>query len=112
MCIRDRHIVVQGGTFLNDAVLRSFELELGVDVVRPTIAGIMGAYGAALAARDQAQASGRQGFSSLLSAQELEHFVHTARSTQCGLCGNHCQLTVNTFGGEGGSTRRFLSGNR
>ncbi len=107
-----QHIVVQGGTFLNDAVLRSFELELGVDVVRPTIAGIMGAYGAALAARDQAQASGRQGLSSLLSAQELEHFVHTARSTQCGLCGNHCQLTVNTFGGEGGSTRRFLSGNR
>ena len=49
-----RHIVVQGGTFLNDAVLRSFELELGAEVIRPTIAGIMGAYGAALYARDQA----------------------------------------------------------
>ena len=98
-----RHIVVQGGTFLNDAVLRSFELELGAEVIRPTIAGIMGAYGAALHARDKALPR-----SSLLSAEELEHFVHTAKSTQCGLCGNRCQLTVNTFG-EG---RRFLSGNR
>ncbi len=98
-----RHIVVQGGTFLNDAVLRSFELELGAEVIRPTIAGIMGAYGAALAARDlHLEKSG------LLAADELEHFQHAAKSSQCGLCGNHCQLTVNTFGGK----RRFISGNR
>ncbi len=98
-----RHIVVQGGTFLNDAVLRSFELELGAEVVRPTIAGIMGAYGAALAARGLHLSR-----SGLLGAQELEHFEHTAKSSQCGLCGNRCQLTVNTFGGK----RRFISGNR
>ena len=98
-----QHIVVQGGTFLNDAVLRSFELELGAEVVRPTIAGIMGAYGAALAARDlHLEKSG------LLTADELERFEHTAKSSQCGLCGNHCHLTVNTFDGK----RRFISGNR
>ena len=68
-----RHIVVQGGTFLNDAVLRSFELELGAEVIRPTIAGIMGAYGAALYARDQA-AQGKigGGRSSILTPEELE----------------------------------------
>ena len=98
-----KHIVVQGGTFLNDAVLRSFELELGAEVIRPTIAGIMGAYGAALAARELGLSR-----SGLLGAGDLEHFVHTAKSTQCGLCGNHCQLTVNTFSGN----RRFISGNR
>lgn len=100
-----QHIVVQGGTFLNDAVLRSFELELGADVVRPTIAGIMGAYGAALYAKDKARPNEISG---LLRGEELREFVHTAKSTQCGLCGNHCQLTVNSFGGD----RRFISGNR
>ena len=101
------HIVVQGGTFLNDAVLRSFELELGREVVRPTIAGIMGAYGAALTARDKA--ARQPGFAGkLLSAEALRDFVHNTKSTQCGLCGNHCHLTVNGFGGG----RKFLSGNR
>ncbi len=104
-----QHIVVQGGTFLNDAVLRSFELELGAEVVRPTIAGIMGAYGAALYARDLVRSGKIQGErSGILTAQELTDFVHTAKSTQCGLCGNHCQLTVNSFGGN----RKFISGNR
>ena len=104
-----QHIVVQGGTFLNDAVLRSFELELGAEVVRPTIAGIMGAYGAALYARDLVRSGKIQGErSGILTAQELTDFVHTAKSTQCGLCGNHCQLTVNSFGGN----RKFRSGNR
>ncbi len=104
-----RHIVVQGGTFLNDAVLRSFELELGTEVVRPTIAGIMGAYGAALWACDAVQRGRISGeVSGLLTTEELANFTHTAKSSQCGLCGNHCQLTINSFGGN----RRFISGNR
>ncbi len=98
-----KHIVVQGGTFLNDAVLRAFEQELGRNVTRPTISGLMGAFGAALAARDAALKS-----SSLLSAADLETFSHTAKPVTCNLCTNHCSLTVNTF--DGG--RRFISGNR
>ena len=98
-----QHIVVQGGTFLNDAVLRAFEQELGRNVTRPTISGLMGAFGAALFARD---AHLQQ--SALLDMQALEHFSHTAKPTTCGLCTNHCSLTVNTF--DGG--RRFISGNR
>ncbi len=98
-----KHIVVQGGTFHNDAVLRAFEQELGRDVTRPTIAGIMGAFGAALAARDLGL-----GQSALLDETALEEFSHTAKPVTCGLCTNHCSLTVNTF--DGG--RRFISGNR
>lgn len=98
-----RHIVVQGGTFLNDAVLRAFEQELGRDVTRPTIAGIMGAFGAALAARDLKLEQ-----SSLLSKTALQSFSHTAKPVTCNLCTNHCSLTVNSF--DGG--RRFISGNR
>ena len=98
-----KHIVVQGGTFLNDAVLRAFEQELGRNVTRPTIAGIMGAFGAALAARDLHLEK-----SALLSPAALEKFTHVARPATCGLCTNHCSLTVNTF--DGG--RRFISGNR
>ncbi len=97
------HIVVQGGTFLNDAVLRAFEQELGRNVTRPTIAGLMGAFGAALAARDL-----HLDHSSLLTADDLAHFTHKARPATCGLCTNHCSLTVNSF--DGG--RRFVSGNR
>ncbi|MDD4714927.1 MAG: acyl-CoA dehydratase activase, partial [Oscillospiraceae bacterium] len=98
-----RHIVVQGGTFLNDAVLRSFEMELGRTVTRPAIAGLMGAFGAALSAKDANLTR-----SSLLSAGELGSFTHAARPANCGLCTNRCSLTVNTF--DGG--RRFISGNR
>jgi predicted CoA-substrate-specific enzyme activase len=98
-----KHIVVQGGTFLNDAVLRSFENELARNVTRPTIAGIMGAFGAALSARDL----GLSG-SSLLNAAALEHFTHSSKPATCNLCTNHCSLTVNLF--DGG--RRFISGNR
>ena len=98
-----RHIVVQGGTFYNDAVLRAFEQELGREVTRPTIAGIMGAFGAALAARNLGLER-----STLLGPKELESFSHTARPVTCNLCTNHCALTVNTF--DGG--RRFISGNR
>ena len=98
-----KHIVVQGGTFLNDAVLRAFEQELGRNVVRPTIAGLMGAFGAALAARDMELER-----SSLLSETALHSFSHSAKPATCGLCTNHCSLTVNQF--DGG--RRFISGNR
>ena len=98
-----KHIVVQGGTFHNDAVLRSFERELEREVTRPTISGIMGAFGAALAARDLHLEQ-----SALLDAKALETFVHTAKPATCGLCTNHCSLTINTF--DGG--RRFVSGNR
>ena len=98
-----RHIVVQGGTFLNDAVLRAFEQELGREVTRPTIAGIMGAFGAALSARDlKLETSG------LLSETALQSFTHAAKPVTCSLCTNHCSLTVNSF--DGG--RRFISGNR
>ena len=98
-----RHIVVQGGTFYNDAVLRAFEQELGRNVTRPTISGIMGAFGAALAARDL-----HLDRSALLSADALNSFSHSAKPVTCNGCTNHCALTVNTF--DGG--RRFISGNR
>ncbi len=98
-----KHIVVQGGTFHNDAVLRAFEQELGREVTRPTIAGIMGAFGAALAARDLGLEQ-----SALLDEKALVDFSHTAKPVTCNLCTNHCSLTVNTF--DGG--RKFISGNR
>ena len=89
-----QHIVVQGGTFLNDAVLRAFELELGRKVTRPTIAGIMGAYGAALAAKDRR--AGPQ--STLLSAGGSGHLhPHAPSPPPASLCTNHCSLTVNTL---------------
>ena len=102
------HIVVQGGTFLNDAVLRSFEQEIGHNVTRPDIAGLMGAYGAAIYGRGIYKASGKEKLSSMLSAKELENFVHESKPIVCQGCTNHCNLTINTFaGGE-----RYISGNR
>ena len=98
-----QNIVVQGGTFLNDAVLRSFELELGRNVTRPTIAGLMGAFGAALTAKDN-----RIEMPSLLHMDDLENFTHTAKPVTCHLCTNHCALTVNKFSGG----RSYISGNR
>ena len=100
-----RHIVVQGGTFYNEAVLRAFEKEMGVDVIRPDIAGLMGAYGAALYGMSHASAGQK---SSLLSREELISFHQETENRVCGLCGNNCQLTINTFA-DGG---RFISGNR
>lgn len=98
-----REIVVQGGTFYNDAVLRSFEREIGREVTRPSIAGLMGAFGAALYAKEQMRER-----SSLSSKTELENFVNTTKEVICGGCTNKCRLTVNTFSGG----RRFISGNR
>src|SRR5699024_3892822 len=96
-----QNVVVQGGTFHNDAILRAFERELGRDVVRPDIAGLMGAYGAALCAM-------RLEKSSILSPEELAKFSHTSRPAVCKGCENRCKLTINTFA-DGG---RFISGNR
>jgi predicted CoA-substrate-specific enzyme activase len=98
-----KKIVVQGGTFLNDAVLRAFEREMGVEVVRPSISALMGAYGAALYAKSRSN-----GKSSVISNDSLSNFVHETKTVNCGGCTNNCLLTINTF--EGG--RRFISGNR
>ncbi len=97
------NIVVQGGTFLNDAVLRSFERELGRNVIRPAIAGLMGAWGAALYA--QAKAGDR---STILSREELKSFRHTSRAAVCHGCTNNCNITVNTFA----DGEKFISGNK
>ena len=96
-------IVVQGGTFLNDAVLRAFEQELGVNVVRPSLSGLMGAYGAALYAAEHVKNG-----TTVLSAEQLKTFKHEVKAASCGLCNNHCQLTINTFGND----RKFIGGNR
>ncbi len=100
-----KNIVVQGGTFLNDAVLRSFEKELGRNVIRPAISGLMGAFGCALYARERVEEDKP---SQLISAQELENFSYTSRSAKCGGCTANCQLNIISFG----QGRRFISGNR
>ena len=102
-----RKIVVQGGTFYNEAVLRAFEKEMGVEVIRPDIAGLMGAYGAALFGLRQCRKNG-QTTSAMMSEEELESFDQKVVSVKCGGCGNHCQLTVNTFA----DGRKYISGNR
>ena len=98
-----RHIVVQGGTFLNDAVLRSFEQELGCDVVRPQVSELMGAFGAALYAMEHHKAE-----TSLVNAEQLAAFRHKAIASVCKGCNNRCPLTINTF--SDGS--RYISGNK
>lgn len=100
-----RKVVVQGGTFLNDAVLRTFEMEMGVEVVRPNIAGLMGAYGAALYAKKKSKGKTD---STLAKADDLKNFVHDIKVANCGLCNNNCRLTINSFGGG----RKFIAGNR
>ncbi len=100
-----KKIVVQGGTFLNDAVLRAFEQEIGTEVIRPDISGLMGAYGAALYAKQKAQKDQK---STIISQKELAEFTHDIRVVTCGLCNNHCRLTVNTFH----DGRKFIGGNR
>ncbi|WP_350454046.1 acyl-CoA dehydratase activase-related protein [Slackia heliotrinireducens] len=105
-------VIVQGGTFLNDAVLRAFEQLSEVDAVRPDIAGNMGSYGAALLARDRA--TGENPVSSLLSPEELEALAPKHRTTRCKGCSNSCLLTINDFGVDPntGKHRRFITGNR
>ncbi len=98
-------IVVQGGTFLNNAVLRSIENILGKDVVRPDISGIMGAYGAAIISREQ-YVEGTA--SDIIDLEEMEHFSYKNTHTSCSGCENNCLLTINLF--NDGS--RFITGNR
>lgn len=103
-----KRIVVQGGTFQNDAVLRAFEKEMGVEVIRPDIAGMMGAYGAALYACDIAKKKKSDKVSEILDKEALENFTYTTRNITCKGCNNHCSLTVNDFG----NGRKFIGGNR
>lgn len=98
-------IVVQGGTFHNDAVLRCFELITGKDAIRPNIAGLMGAFGAALIARNEYRPSHK---STIVSRDELDTFEFKSSTGRCGGCTNNCLLTVNRFQ----DGRRFISGNR
>ena len=98
------HVSVQGGTFLNDAVLRAFELLTGREVVRPDVAGLMGCLGAALTAR--LTYDGVPG--TLMSLAELSRFSLTTETSVCKLCQNHCQLTITTFS----DGQRHVSGNR
>ena len=131
--IRDPHdvgtkVIVQGGTFLNDAVLRAFEQLSEVNAIRPDIAGNMGAFGAALLARDRFEETRRRTenvplspdlgpkvpLSGLLSLEEIEALAPTHRTVRCKGCSNACLLTVNDFGIDAatGKHRRFITGNR
>ena len=101
------NIVVQGGTFYNDAVLRSIEEILHREVIRPDIAGLMGAYGAAILSMRNAQCVMRNE-SSLLTADELENFNVVTKSYRCGRCGNNCLITMQKFP-DGG---KYFTGNR
>lgn len=97
------NILVQGGTFLNDAVLRSFEIETGKQVVRPGIAGLMGAFGAALYAKENIR-----GESGVISEEELQNFSYTSKSHVCKGCTSHCNVNVIGFS----DGRKFISGNK
>ncbi|MGL4762487.1 MAG: acyl-CoA dehydratase activase-related protein [Sarcina sp.] len=97
------NILVQGGTMYNDAILRSFELELGREVTRPVISGLMGAYGAALYSMENQKSK-----TTIISENELKEFTHESLATRCGICTNRCNIIVNTFSGG----KKFLSGNR
>ncbi|MGN0374845.1 MAG: acyl-CoA dehydratase activase-related protein, partial [Butyrivibrio sp.] len=99
-----RNIVVQGGTFYNNAVLRSFEKIANVQAIRPDIAGIMGAFGAALIARERYEGQP----SAMLSIEQINSLEYTTAMTRCQGCTNHCLLTINKFTGG----RQFVSGNR
>lgn len=115
-----KHIVVQGGTFHNHAVLRAFEKITGMNVICPDISGIMGAFGAALlarkhylsdnAAQDEIKRAGQvQNFStSMLSLDEMIALEYSSSTVRCQGCENHCMLTINKFSGN----RRHISGNR
>ena len=98
-----KNIVVQGGTFLNDAVLRSFEIEIGRNVTRPKIAGLMGAFGAALYSKKSKNEK-----SSIITYEMLRDFTHVAKAINCNGCANHCNLTVNIFN----NSHKYISGNK
>lgn len=99
-----KNIVVQGGTFYNESVLRALELITNGEVTRPDISGIMGAFGAALIAKEKANNNG----SSTISLDELNNLKVTVSMTKCTGCTNNCRLTINTFN----NSKKFISGNR
>ncbi len=100
-----KRVVVQGGTFYNDAVLRSFERISGCEAVRPDIAGTMGAFGAALIAREQYE----EGMATtMLSIEQINELEITTKMSRCKGCTNNCLLTINQFSGG----RRYITGNR
>lgn len=100
-----KHIVVQGGTFYNDAVLRSFEKITGVEAVRPDIAGVMGAFGAALIAKERYDGISE---STMLSIDKINELKYETSMARCKGCTNNCHLTINKFSGG----RQFITGNR
>ena len=102
-------IVVQGGTFYNDAVLRAFEKIVGKNVIRPDIAGLMGAYGMALLAKEQYETNlDMEYYSTILKQDELDKLDIKINHTRCNGCENHCKLTINIFS----NGKRYISGNR
>lgn len=102
-------IVVQGGTFYNDAVLRAFEKIVEKNVIRPDIAGLMGAYGMALLAKEQYETNlDMEYYSSILKQDELDKLDIKINHTRCNGCENHCKLTINIFS----NGKRYISGNR
>ncbi len=104
-----KHIVVQGGTFYNDAVLRAFELIVGKNVVRPDIAGLMGAYGMALLSKEQYESNLDMEYkSTILKTEELDQLKIKVTHTRCNNCENHCKLTINKFS----NGQMHISGNR
>ncbi len=103
------HIVVQGGTFYNDAVLRAFELIVGKNVIRPDISGLMGAYGMALLAKEQYEANlDMEHVSTILRSEEIDKLEIKVTHTRCNRCENHCKLTINKFS----NGQIHVSGNR
>lgn len=115
-------VVVQGGTFFNDAILRAFEKIAGVEVFRPDVAGLMGAYGSALIAYDQwvdltapkpgePKGTKHEVRSGIATLEQLENFHVDLQSRRCGKCQNNCLLTINTFN-DGTNKRIFITGNR
>ncbi len=99
------HVVVQGGTFYNDAVLRSFERISGCQAVRPDIAGIMGAFGCALIARERHEEDYQ---TTMLTIDQIDELTYTTKLARCQGCTNHCLLTINRFSGN----RSYITGNR
>lgn len=99
-----KNVVVQGGTFYNEAVLRAFEKEADIEVIRPDIAGLMGAYGMATLAMERDDGKG----TTLLTLEELKHLTYENTMRNCGKCTNNCMLTITSFN----DGREFISGNR
>ena len=103
------HIVVQGGTFYNDAILKAFEKIVGKQVIRPDISGLMGAYGMAIIAKEQYEANlDMEYYSCILKKEELHNLNIKITHTHCNRCENHCKLTINNFG----NGKKYISGNR